>query len=237
MAGAYFALVRHEKKGKPVKTFEAVPIYLKSRVEGNNLALAEYFATRPEKPLTNPEILLPKVRINALLEVDGFRMHISGRTGNKLSMKCAEQLVVPEETYCYFKKVDKFVARSKVEKNAKISPLQKITVEENFAVYDCFLDKIKNTKYGKKLRSQEATFEKGRDIFKTLSLEDQCRFLANAVVLFQCVPGTADLTLIGGKSQAGGYTIGMNITKQKNIKLINQSITGIFENTIDLAAL
>lgn len=237
VAGAYFALVRHEKKGKPVKTFEAVPIYLKSRVEGNNSALAEYFATRPENPLTNPEILLPKVRINALLEVDGFRMHISGRTGNQLSMKCAEQLVTPEEIYCYFKKVDKFVTRSKVEKNAKISPLQKITVEENMVVYDCFLDKIKNTKYRKKLRSQEATFEKGRDIFKALSVEDQCRFLANAVVLFQCVPGTADLTLIGGKSQAGGYTLGMNITKQENIKLINQSITGIFENTIDLAAL
>ncbi len=237
VAGAYFALVRHEKKGKPVKTFEAVPIYLKSRVEGNNEALAEYFSTRPENPLTNPEILLPKVKIGALLEVDGFRMHISARTGNQLSMKCAEQLVVPEKIYCYFKKIDKFVVRSKVEKNVKISPLQKITVEENLAVYDCFLDKIKNTKYGKKLSAQETTFEKRREAFLALSLEEQCRFLSNAVVLFQCVPGAADLTLIGGKSQAGSYTLGMNITKQKNIKLINQSITGIFENAIDLAVL
>lgn len=237
VAGAYFALVRHEKKGKPVKTFEAVPIYLKSRVEGNNSALAEYFATRPEKPLTNPEILLPKVKINALLEVDGFRMHISGRSGDRLLMKCAEQLVVPETIYCYFKKIDKFVARSKVEKDAKISPLQKITVEENLAVYDCFLDKIKNTKYGKKLGPQEPTFEKGREVFLTLSLEDQCRFLANAVVLFQCVPGNTDLSLAGGSPHAGTYQVGINITKQGNIKLINQSITGIFENTIDLAAL
>lgn len=237
VAGAYFALVRHEKKGKPVKTFEAVPIYLKSRVEGNNAALAEYFATRSEKPLINPEILLPKVKINALLEVDGFRMHISGRSGDKLLMKCAEQLVVPETIYCYFKKIDKFVARSKVEKNASISPLQKITVEENLAVYDCFLDKIKNTKYGKKLHSQEATFEKGREVFKDLSVEDQCRFLANAVVLFQCVPGDANLSLIKGSGRAGTYIVNGDITKQKNIKLINQSITGIFENTIDLAAL
>ncbi len=237
VAGAYFALVRHEQKRKTVKSFEAVPIYLKSRVEGNNAALAEYFATRSENPLTNPEILLPKVKINALLEVDGFRMHISGRSGNKLLMKCAEQLVVPEDIYCYFKKIDKFVARSKVEKNARISPLQKITAEENLAVYDCFLDKIKNTKYGKKLGSQVATFEKGRDIFLTLSLEDQCRFLANAVVLFQCVPGDADLSLIRGGGRAGTYCVNGNITKQKNIKLVNQSITGIFENVIDLAAL
>ncbi len=237
VAGAYFALVRHEQKGKTVKSFEAVPIYLKSRVEGNNAALAKYFATRSENPLTNPEILLPKVKYNALLEVDGFRMHISGRSKNQLLMKCAEQLLVPEDIYCYFKKIDKFVARSKVEKNARISPLQKITTEENLVVYDCFLDKIKNTKYGKKLGSQVATFEKGRDIFLTLSLEDQCRFLANAIVLFQCVPGNTDLSLTGGSSHAGTYTVSTDITKQKNIKLVNQSITGIFENVIDLAAL
>ncbi len=237
VAGAYFALVRHEKKGKPVKTFEAIPIYLKSRVEGNTAALAEYFATRTENPLTNPEILLPKVKFNALLEVDGFRMHISGRSGANILMKCAEQLLVPEEIYCYFKKIDKFVARSKVERNAKISPLQKITKEENLAVYDCFLDKLENSKYNKKLSSQIATFKNGRERFVELSLEDQCRFLANAVVLFQCVPGDTDLSLIGGASRAGQYKMGSNITKQENIKLINQSITGIFENVVDLAAL
>ncbi len=233
VAGAYFALVRHEVKGKTVKSFESVPIYVAKQIEHDASALKAYFETY----LTNPEILLKKVKYNALLEVDGFRMHISGKTGNRFAMKCAEQLVISDENYAYFKKLDVFYERLKQKKNLKVSVLSPINKERNLLVYEELQDKLLNSKYSKKLSPQITIFESGKERFMQLSLEEQVIFLENAVVLFRCVPGSADLTLIGGSGQSGVFMQPMNIATDKSVYLVNQSITGIFENTIDLAAL
>lgn len=233
VAGAYFALVRHEVKGKPVKSFESVPIYVAKQIEHDASALKAYFETY----LTNPEILLKKVKYNALLDVDGFRMHISGKTGNQFAMKCAEQLVISEENYAYFKKLDVFYERLKQNKNLKVSALSPINKDRNNLVYEELQNKLSNSKYSNKLSSQVEIFDSGKERFNALSLEEQVEFLEKAVVLFRCVPGSADLKLIGGSSQAGVFYQPMNISAKSKIYLVNQSITGIFENIIDLAAL
>ena len=54
----------------------------------------EYLVTN--RKLKNPEIILPKVKIDTLFKVDGFYMWLSGRTKNQLIFKCANQLILSE---------------------------------------------------------------------------------------------------------------------------------------------
>ena len=53
-------------------------------------------------------------------------------------------------------------------------------------------------------------------------------------MLFVCKPVTADLTLINGSKIAGNMALSKNITNAKSAFLIHQSITGLFEQKIDL---
>lgn len=234
ISGAYFALVRHtNEKGKVVKTIESVPIYVASKVRRDPDELQKYF----DSYLNDADILVKKILFNSLVEIDGFKMHISARSNKDIVCKCAEQLVVNNEIYEYLKAVTKYYENQKLNKNLKVSNLSIISKDKNLECFDLFLNKLIITIYSKKLSSQIPVFENGRDKFIELSLENQCIFLANALVLFSCVAGTTDLSLIGGASQAGQFKFSGNITKMNDIKLVNQSITGVFENKIDLAAL
>ncbi len=234
VAGAYFALVRHTVKGKRVKTFESVPVYKAKYFEQHPEALLPYFA----ETLQDPEILLPKVKINTLFSVDGFKMHLSGRTESRLVFKNANQLVLSEQQYAYFHRIDKWIEQNKKYKSIQpISYLRKLTKEDNLEIYDTLYQKLRDTVYSKRLSAQVAAFEKGRETFKARSLEEQCIFLSNALHLFQCNAMSADLTLCDGVGHAGVLVLNNDITKLTDIKLIFQSVTGLFENELDLASL
>lgn len=236
VAGAYFALVRHTVKGKRVKTFESVPVYKAKHFEQHPEALLSYFVETLQ--LQDPEILLPKVKINTLFSVDGFKMHLSGRTGTRLLFKNANQLVLSEQQYAYFHRIDKWIEQNKKAKSIQpISYLRNLTKEDNLEIYDTLYQKLRDTVYSKRLSAQVAAFEKGRETFKALSLEKQCIFLSNALHLFQCNAMLADLTLCDGVEHAGILVLNNDITKLTNIKLIFQSVTGLFENELDLASL
>lgn len=232
--GAYFVLVRHTLKGKSVKTFEFVPVYKAKYFEQHPEALLPYFA----ETLQDPEILLPKVKINTLFSVDGFKMHLSGRTGSRLVFKNANQLVLSEQQYAYFHRIDKWIEQNKKAKSIQpISYLRNLTKEDNLEIYDTLYQKLRDTVYHKRLSAQVETLEKCREKFLLLTLEDQCIFLSNVLHLFQCNATSADLTLCGGVSGAGSLKMNNDITKLTDIKLIFQSVTGLFENELDLASL
>lgn len=234
VAGAYFALVRHTLKGKSVKTFEFVPVYKAKYFEQHPEALLPYFA----ETLQDPEILLPKVKINTLFSVDGFKMHLSGRTGSQLVFRNANQLVLSEQQYAYFHRIDKWIEQNKKAKSIQpISYLRNLTKEDNLEIYDTLYQKLCNTVYSKKLSAQKKNLEQCREKFLQLSLEEQCIFLSNILKMFQCNSSTADLKLCGGGGDAGKVYLSSNITKFTDIKLIFQSVTGLFENELDLASL
>lgn len=232
--GAYFVLVRHTVKGKRVKTFEFVPVYKAKYFEQHPEALLTYFA----ETLQDPEILLPKVKINTLFSVDGFKMHLSGRTGSQLVFKNANQLVLSEKQYAYFHRIDKWIEQNKKAKSIQpIFYLRNLTKEDNLEIYDTLYQKLCNTVYGKKLSAQKKNLEQCREKFLQLSLEEQCIFLSNILKMFQCNSSTADLKLCDGGGDAGKVYLASNITKITDLKLIFQSVTGLFENELDLASL
>ena len=99
---------------------------------------------------------------------------------------------------------------------------------------ETFLDKIRHSIYGVRLSSQEKTLVNGKEKFIDLSVEAKCQVLYEILHLFQCQSGASNLKMIGGPASAGILVMNNNISKCKNISIVNQSPTGIYEKEIDL---
>lgn len=235
-AVSYFMYVQAEEKGKPVYLFVPVLLYraaqLKTDEDRRAYCLEEW--QREGKKYTRPEILMKEIKYNAMLELNGFRMHISARSNTKLVMKNAVELCLSDEEAALVKRMGKFLERRRVEKEAKITEYSKITPEQTEELYDTFLQKLKNSVYTVKLSAQAETLTKYRGNFIHLAVEDRCAVLMQILVFFQCNPVLSDLRFIGGAGHAGQITVSFDVTKQRGLTLVNQSITGFFEKEICL---
>lgn len=233
--GAYYMLVESEgKKGQKIRTIEYIPQYMSDRIQTSDEAMRCFFE---ERGLQKPVVLLKNIKIDSLFCVEGFRMWLSGRTGNHLVFKGANQLLLSENETATLKKALKFAARFKENKEVRITERDRLKKQDTIALYDTFLDKLENTVYQVCLRAQAKTLSEKREIFIRLSLEDQCLTLCEILHIFQCQSGLANLKKIGGGGQAGRIQINYNITGQKDISIIHQSVTGIYEQKINLLTL
>lgn len=238
-AGAYFMLVKStDAKGNEQRTIEFVPIYKKDYIEQSEENALEYLCEiMKDRKLLNPIILINKIKIDTLFKVDGFYMWLSGRTGKQLIFKGANELLLSDEETKILKKVIKFINRKIENKNVKIVAFDGINEAELTHLYDVFVSKLQNTIYKIRLGLQASTLIDNKGKFEKLSLEDKCTVLAEILHLFQCQSTMANLTLISGPAKAGSIKINNNITKCKQISIINQSVTGIYEKEIDLLKL
>lgn len=234
--GTYFVLVESEdKKGKKIRTIEYIPLYLCQQLESSEEEMKQYLLA--ERHLKNPKVLMNKIKFDTLFHVDGFLMWLSGRTGDQLLFKGANQLLLSHKEQLILKKVLKFVQRQKENKNIGIHPYDHLTQEDVLQLYDTFLNKIRNTVYHIRLSAQEKTLIDKRNKFVELSLEEKCMVLSEILHMFQCQSGSANLKLIGGPGSAGILVLNNNITNLKKISIINQSPTGIYQQEIDLKTL
>lgn len=231
-AGTYFMLVESGgRDGGRIRTIEYVPLYLRDQIEMSEENAVIYLQ---EGGLSEPKILLPKIKIDTLFKVDGFSMWLSGRTGNRLLFKGANQLILSDGDAAILKKVMKFRARQQADKNIKIADKDELPSKDLIRLYDVFLDKIQNTVYHLRLEAPGKTLADGREHFFALCGEDKCVVLSEILHLFQCQSTAADLSIIGGPKHAGILVMNNDITKCSRISIINQSPTGIYEQEIDL---
>lgn len=234
ISGAYFALVEHNHKGKKVRSIEFVPIYLAKKIENDKNQLIKYF----KEQLNNPKILIDKIKINTLFEIDGFMMHVVARTGRRLIFRAAHQLCIGYENEKYVKKITKYVERDKGRSDElKITEHDEISAEKNIELYNLFLNKLNNTVYKIRLSAQAKTLGEKRDKFIELPVEKQSKLLYEILHMFQCNRVLSDLSIVGGSKNAGTILISNDIGKFKKVKIIHQSPTGIFSNEIDLLKL
>lgn len=232
-SGAYFMLVESDgKKGERKRTIEFVPVYLAKSLEESEELRRRY--CEEELGLVNPDVRILKIKINTLFDVDGFKMHLSGRTGKQLLFKGANQLVLSEELQLIVKKIGKYCADYKENKEAVLSEKSEVTQEVLEELYDEFLHKLRNSLYGHRLSAQIEKIEKGKEIFQSMSNEQKCLILMEILHLFQCASQAANLQLIDGPGKAGILVLNNDISKLEDIKIINQSITGFYEQVIDL---
>ena len=238
-SGAYFMWVESDGKKGRIRSMEFVPIYLAKELEESEEKRLQY--CEEDLGLKNPTIVLNKVKMNSLLIVDGYPMHISGRSEQQLLMKNGVQLCVDIEHTTYLKKVVKYVNRNSLrtdkKRNIAITAHDEITASENAEAYLYLLEKHKNTVFKNRPASQITVLQEGIEKFENLQIEEQCLVLYEILHLFQCRNTSANLKKIGGSANAGVFRVTKQLSKYSSVKLIHPSSTGLTEKVIDLLSL
>lgn len=221
---SYFFLVEHELRGKRVRTIETVPIYMKERVEKKPDELLTYCTE--QLGLDNPIIRLPKIKIQSLIKINGYFAYLSAKTGNQISVTNAMNLCLNSEWIDYVKRIEKVCEKGEIDDCVSTKKNEDLYIEL----------KVKHMEGGYKNRpnSMGKKLDSWFDNFKKLGIVEQCKVLANIISMSSITGNDADLSLIGGSGQCGKMQINKNITGVKEMALINQSVTGLFENRIDL---
>lgn len=252
LSTAYFALVQSEgKKNAKQLTIEAVPLVYAKQGEA---AVMSYLTEIVG--LKHPVIKLQKIKIYSLIKVNGFPMHISGRSKNRLLVYIAGQLCIAEEEIAYLKKAFKYEDKLKqneeilANKNSTAEQLQSarrrikyydqtwgICVERNLELYDMLTAKSANNFYKNRPNPQTKTLQEQRSIFQKIALNEQIHILKEILNLFKCASASADFKLINKGASCGEIKVNNNITKLEQCILINQSSTGVFEQEVDLMKL
>lgn len=229
---SYFSYIKYEgKKGKECRQLVAIDNYLKKYYEENPI---EYLTNR--LGFKNPAVLIPVIKYNSCIEIDGFRMSISSKSsgGKAIVYKPAVQLVLGAEKEAYVKKISKVLSKPEEQ---KITSYDGVSAEENIELFDALTAKMTNTIFKIKLEDIGNKINSGRDKFVTLDVKKQCYVINEILKIMHCNVVTGDLSLIGAAKKAGVVSTSSalsEIKKVSSIMLINQSVTGLFETKIDL---
>lgn len=233
VSGAYFYLVEHTKKDKRIRSIEFVPVYLAKAIDRDENVLLEY----AKEKLEDPKVLIKKIRINSLFDINGFRMHLSGRTGNQLIFKCAMQLILDSKEEMYIKRISNYLMKCADANVGKgeltVTEYDRLNAESNLYLYTKLIEKLSKTQYAIKLSTQSENLKRNKEKFTELPIGKQSTVISEILNIFKCSSVTANLKLIDEASRAGLITL--NSTKLEGVSIINQSVTGIFENRIVLS--
>ncbi len=230
----FFSLVSYIEKDK--KAIQFVPI---------NLYEEKFYIEDPKafvdgKLGVDCEIIYPCVKYNTLVSVNGFRMHISSKSGGgrTLVYKPAMQLVLDPKFERYIKKISRYLEKCvELKLDKPVTEFDGITVEENIELYDAVSDKLNNTVLNVKFETIANIMSNGKSQFDNLPIKKQCEVIMQILAIVHCNVRTGDLTSIGGASKSGLVTTSAKIAPSKTIqsyKIVHQSITGLYEKEIEL---
>lgn len=229
---SYFSYIEFEgKKGKKSRQLVPIDSYLRKEYEGNPI---QYLTER--LGLVNPKILIPIVKYNACIEIDGFRMNISSKSngGKQLIYKSAMPLVLGYQSDLYVRNITKLLESPE---DHTITEFDGVSFDENIDLFDSLVNKMCNTILKVKYSDMGKKINQKRDVFVSLDLRTQCFVLNEILKILHCNVLMGDLSKIGLAKKSGALTSNSVLTEIKNAKsiyLVNQSVTGLFENKIDL---
>lgn len=233
---SFYSYIEYEdKKGNKLRAIKGIPLYVILNSDDEEESIKKYI----EKNINfkNPIILIPKIKINSLFEIDGYPLHLSGRTDNsRLIMKSAVQLKLDYKFYNYIKRILKYACEK--SEDANMEEKLKITKEKNLEIYEELYKKMEVGIYSKrpKLDKVKEFVKEGKEKFKGLSIYNQSKQIKNILKIFNTTSDGIDLKNIGAKSDGTGKLLVNKVVTNyyKRVVLINQSPTGLFERRIDL---
>jgi len=225
VSGAYFFLVEYEKKRKKERSLEVVPIYLVDRFENNVSELEKY--CREELGLANASVRMSKIRIQSLISIDGYRLHISGKSENRILLRNACSMCLNTDWIKYIQKIEKYVETEVLDEEI-------LNKQKNERLYNILKEKHLYQIYSYRPNSIGEKLEKAEVIFCGLDVKKQCSALYQLLQLTSIGPAIGDLTLLKESKNSGTMRMSKNISGNKDLYLINQSVTGVYENKIDL---
>ena len=236
---SYFAIVQSKgKKGQTIKTIEAVPVLTAYRQRTNPDALLDYFKTY----LTEPTILIPKLKVRQLVSYNGTPLYIASITGSQISAYNATELFTDNKTDEYVNQLSKLIEMSKngtiseengeyiIKTNRNKDVKLTINRQSNIELYNTLKNRLSKSSFQglSSFSTFKSNLTNGEEKFTKLPIINQCVVLLQILKFFKCNAETANISLIGGGETCGRLYLNKNITDAK-FDIICKSPAGLTE--------
>ena len=233
---AYYTIVSYDeiasKRSEHIIRMVPIPIYI-SKLANNFEDIENYarsFVTnKSKKSIDNFKVVYRKLFINSLIKLNGFKYYVGGKTDDSFYIDSGTSLILDEETNKLFGKLVKYC-----NSDFKRKEDEYINIKNNLELYNILVLKKESSYYENKKLNKLEEFKKQVTIdkYKNLSLEDQCSVLLEILNTLTDKNSTYDLKKIGISVYRAKTS--MKLNSYTSFKVINQSITGLFENEIDI---
>ena len=176
------------------------------------------------------------LKINTMLSLDGFRACIASGSlkDGRMDLLPMMQLAVDEQKQMYIKRLEMFEKKKSENKNYQYSAqYDKITREDNEALYDFLTAKMDDTIFAKRPKAPIGMLKGKKERFAILDVESQVHVLMQILLLFSRQAGGVDLSLLGESKTSAKprMMLSMNSWKKDypDIRIVDSSASGLHE--------
>lgn len=245
VATSSMVMIRTVDNGKPAFTIEPVFTMYRDQITSHKNGLEWY--CREVLGYDDFSIECPNLKIGTLVEINGYRVRLSGRTSGYISLRNAENMYLPQGWQQYAKNIERMApiiismynnAKKHDEvPNMKLNPKLKISSEKNIELYDLILKKHKDTLFANRPTTKKIAplLTSLRDKFVGLSVPEQCMALFRIFQLTRIGVIDVDMRVFGMSKDFGAIKTSQKLDYGKNkLIFIRQSVTGLFETKMYL---
>ena len=150
---------------------------------------------------------------------------MTGRTNKQLTLRNAVNLKLNKEDIYIIHLVEKCIGEEQDDR---------LSEESILSLYQTLTEKQVSGIYRNRPNSVYEQLNEGMIRFKNLERKQQIKVLANILNLTMVGKAQADLKDIGGSANSGVMLMAKKINNYNEVKLINQSVTGLYQTEIDL---
>lgn len=223
---SFYALFDRKMGRKIIRCLEPVQLYLQNTIK-NESDLKEYF----EKFYNYEDVKIINKHIpstNILLEFDGGRQRITGVSDYRSTLRNEVQPFFNKEFTVIWKKIERIKTHDHLYLINNISEM-----ELNY-VLDAILEKMIMPTNKNRLEKIYNKIIDKKKVINELTKEEYINLLWEMISLIKSVRETSDLSLIGESKTSGLNRINRNLSTKKEIYLIHQSVTGLYERKENL---
>lgn len=227
IASAHYCIVEHTNaKGGRIRTIEPVYAYMVKKYAEDPTAYC-----RDVLGLCEPLVLRERLMFDSLLEIEGRRYRIAGRSGSVITLRHTYPLFVSQEQEKKLKAVQRYLDRCILKrKDLPLTENGPFTEEDLDNLYQLFLEKIMEKPYAGMFGMLPNHMESNKDTFKLLSVTDKARVLMQIMKAFMPNAECPNLSILCGVSLSGRISINKQIKPEQHFAVIDHSTSGLREH-------
>lgn len=234
LSTAFFTILKDNKGKKRIATISTIDCanhIINGKVDYNQLIHDKF----PEY-----EVLYPLVPINQLVEINGTKMRLAGKSDERLNYHNTTELVIPHNYLKLVKKISIFKNKDLKSDDDKSRQIQTLNLNENELneLFEYIQIKVINSgienqlyhrlKYEKLMNSKYDY----NDLFNNLPIIQKVNTIYNLVAKFLRANSSSESKIFDFLPTIKDYRISSNITY--TLKLINESYTGFYTKVIEV---
>lgn len=238
IANSGYTLIEYQVKGKHIRSLEALPVYLGRSERLTNEIIIQHVtgSIRKEykgKTVSDIRVCVPFIPPKSKIRIDGFCYYLGGKTGNSIYLNSNEPLYLSDTDEQYLRKILKAIEKSDYSETNKEGDLI-ITKEKNLSLFRIFLTKLSTKPFVYCKCNIYKTLQGKEEIFEMLDIERQCFVIQQILYWITSKTQNVNLTDLKGSKNAGCLLVNKKISECTEAILIHQSITGMYEQKVNL---